>query len=72
MEGADGVMSGEGLSGASLEMGLEENSEETISREDLERMIAGSATFCLLESLALVACSGDGSSGALAGRMGLV
>lgn len=72
LEGADGVMSGEGLLGGSLEVGLEENNEETISREALERVIAVSATFCLLESLAVVECSGDGSSVALAGRMGLV
>ena len=65
LDGADGVTSGEGPRGKCLEVGLEENSEETISR----RGIALSVTFRLLESVG----TGDSSSCVgLAGRMELL
>lgn len=72
LDGADGVMSGEGPWGRVLEVGLEEKREETISWGKLERGIAVSVTFCLLESLVVVGSSGDGPWVALAGRVGLI
>lgn len=61
LDGTDGVMSRGGSWGGSLEVGLEENSEETISRGRLARKIPVSVTFCFLKSLCTLGSCGDDS-----------
>lgn len=62
LDGAEGVVSVEASLGGGLEVGLEENKDETTSWGGLEWEIVVLLTFCLLAGLAAVVASFRGDS----------